>query len=197
MSKLLDMQSLFPPGIIFMGGARMQKDGLRWAPTSFMTNRENEYALLDAELEPAYFDGSGLQVNYPGFILHPRKSPLNDAFYLLDRKAESVYLVHRMLDPDILPWKDVAPCQYSHSAIICNHAATDEEDARGILVAVDDDEDGCLQVRFQCRLDILKQPLNDWARHKEGIEIEISTDLDEYLYLEGEPLPPDHQWRVC
>jgi hypothetical protein len=58
----------FTPGIIFHQQKHMSSVGYRWAPKSLLGARPGDFN-RDIEAEHASFDGEGLNVRYPGFIL--------------------------------------------------------------------------------------------------------------------------------
>ncbi|KAF7541018.1 hypothetical protein G7054_g942 [Neopestalotiopsis clavispora] len=63
-----------PPGIIFLPGDRVRRIGFGWAPRTWMTAQPVDHpdplALMNSTAKMAGPDG--LEVRYPGFILHPQ-----------------------------------------------------------------------------------------------------------------------------
>ncbi|KAJ7213147.1 hypothetical protein GGX14DRAFT_342338, partial [Mycena pura] len=58
----------FPQGIIFHQQPRLRRDGYCWAPKTIMGAQPGELA-RDLNEPRASFDGTGLRVRYPGFLL--------------------------------------------------------------------------------------------------------------------------------
>ncbi|KAK4452655.1 hypothetical protein QBC34DRAFT_398008 [Podospora aff. communis PSN243] len=66
-----------PPGLIFLPGDKVQKEGYRWAPRTFMSVFTTDYPDPLAPVQRTGYKGTsidankrGLHVRYPGFILH-------------------------------------------------------------------------------------------------------------------------------
>lgn len=91
MDVFLELQQLFPPGIVFASGPRLEAPGRRWAPASFMAAQGNEYAVLDSEALPAYFDERGLFVEYAGLHLNITRTPLTAPCLVLDEGTRSCF----------------------------------------------------------------------------------------------------------
>ncbi|ETS85964.1 hypothetical protein PFICI_03989 [Pestalotiopsis fici W106-1] len=64
-----------PPGIIFLPGDRVERIGFGWAPRTWMTAQPVDHPdPLALMTSTATMNGKdGLQVRYPGFILHPQE----------------------------------------------------------------------------------------------------------------------------
>ncbi|KAL8993068.1 MAG: hypothetical protein Q9169_006623 [Polycauliona sp. 2 TL-2023] len=95
-----------PPGMIFLPGPRLSKEGYGWAPRSWLSSHEidtpDPLSLPDqghTRLDPA----RGLEVQFPGFLLHDLG---------FDRKKlwmrEEIYFP---IDSTLLEWYRVQPAQ--------------------------------------------------------------------------------------
>jgi hypothetical protein len=68
MEIFLKQVGQFFPGIIFHHYKRLRTEGYRWAPKSLMGS-EPQYFIRDSANNLTPFNGKGLRVRYPGFIL--------------------------------------------------------------------------------------------------------------------------------
>jgi len=78
MRKLLDLLSreriLVPSGMIFLPGAPLTGKGYSWAPRTWLSARDIDSPdplLLTVQKPAALIKGAGLEVVFPGFLLHP------------------------------------------------------------------------------------------------------------------------------
>jgi hypothetical protein len=107
---LVRMLKVFPAEIIFDSGGKFAEDGLRWAAKSFI-DQERSISLLS--LEPnnhniGYIRPTGLEVQFPGFLLLVEKSPVNKFFFLADLADKNSIKFYRVdLNVSLgLPWKN-------------------------------------------------------------------------------------------
>jgi len=66
-----------PAGMIFLQGSRLEKEGFRWAPQSWMDGHGQRfpYPMNEGKAEPAYLMPRGLLVKYPGIGLPLTRKP--------------------------------------------------------------------------------------------------------------------------
>lgn len=74
----LDRDIGIPSGTIFLPGPKLDQDGYRWAPKTWLFEQPREvlYPLFVNEAKAAFLTLRGLHVQYPGIEIHPPKDPL-------------------------------------------------------------------------------------------------------------------------
>ncbi|KAL8717118.1 MAG: hypothetical protein Q9225_005616 [Loekoesia sp. 1 TL-2023] len=97
-----------PPGMIFLPGPRLTKKGYGWAPRSWLSSREidspDPLSLPDAG-NTRLTVSEGLEVQYPGFLLHDLGDDRKD----LNMRKEFFFST----DSTLLDWYRVEPAQDS------------------------------------------------------------------------------------
>jgi hypothetical protein len=75
----LDREIGIPSGMIFLPGKKLQKEGYRWAPETWLFDlaREFHYPLFAKEARTTFLTLRGLHVQYPGIEIHPPIEPLS------------------------------------------------------------------------------------------------------------------------
>ncbi|KAK4940583.1 hypothetical protein LTR10_019342 [Elasticomyces elasticus] len=190
MTKLLEMQQWFPPGIIFMDAERLAEEGFGWAPKSFLARQPNELGLLNDERPPTRYNGIGLLVQYPGFLLTVAKQPLSATFFMLDKDRNTVHLMMQYGGVEGHSSASKLKCP----AIISSRDPSYAPETVSILVDIIHDEDGCKHARIAGRGVLRKDQTNTYDGHVEGLAIEAELDVDEYLYATATSVPIDQQW---
>ena len=114
MQKLLDLLAArspcaIPPGIIFVPGPRLCKQGYRWAPESWLSGHPVEPPdPVTVQIKAARLNvPHGLEVWYPGFRLHKLLSegkPINEDNLLTDPST-----FHFPADRSLLQWYRASP----------------------------------------------------------------------------------------
>ena len=111
MQKLLDFLAArnpcaIPPGIIFVPGPRLCKQGYRWAPESWLSGHPVEPPdPVTVQLRPARLNvPHGLEVWYPGFRLHKLKPLMNDHIFGADNST-----FHFPADRSLWQWYHASP----------------------------------------------------------------------------------------
>jgi hypothetical protein len=190
MRKLLEMQQWFPPGIIFMNAERLDDEGFGWAPKSFLSRQSTELALLNDEKPPTCYNGIGLPVQYPGFLLSISKRPLCATFLVVDKDHESVHLVMHQDD------RSSSLNTLRNPAIISSRDPSYAPETVSILVDIEREEDSCKYARFVARVVVRKEQADLYISHTEGLQSEAELEVDEYLYGIATSLPTDQQWCI-
>jgi hypothetical protein len=72
---LMDQRVGIPPGMVFLPGPKLPVRGFAWAPRSWMTRRSRDAGapLLATDQRMSFLTLRGLQVQYPGVQLNPRR----------------------------------------------------------------------------------------------------------------------------
>ena len=88
MVKFLDMLDKqpglgIPSGIIFLPPPKLRVEGYGWAPETWLTKQAHSYPLMESLRRAGSMMKQGLQVEFPGLILHcPRESLEHEKFWI-------------------------------------------------------------------------------------------------------------------
>ena len=90
-----------PPGIIFLPGERLSLDDFGWAPKTWMSGQDVDFPdpLAHMDFPAKFVHGKGLQVQYPGFLLH-----FESANAVLPSKGRPVEF---SIDSSLLEWYQI------------------------------------------------------------------------------------------
>lgn len=148
MKTLLDTIDSFPPSIIFSDLQRIDEDGYRWAPVSFMTRGASHRSLLQAGFE-ARRTVAGLQVtNYFGYLL-PEDAQVFATESFLIQDPEVPYKTR--ISPRQWPGGGKVKEAISRPAIILENTLK-YQFSRGVLVSVCAERDGVFFVRYEANV---------------------------------------------
>ncbi|KAG9234097.1 hypothetical protein BJ875DRAFT_25721 [Amylocarpus encephaloides] len=199
-----------PSGIIFLPGPRLSIEGFGWAPKSWMSGQQIDYPdPLSSMLTGAKLvNGKGLEVHYPGFLLHAGNQDS-----ILQEKGKSF---HFPSDNTLLEWYQVTIAEDLASdrgtflegegkfAIILCRPRTREQDEIALLVKIKREKKQRLagnqtpitiyHVYIVCRVRIKRETglsqLSEWKGfiHK--------SDEDGNKFVCGEVLDSSQRWHV-
>lgn len=199
MDAFLDLQQLFPPGIVFASGPRLDRPGRRWAPASFMASQPYDYAVMDSESMPAYFDQRGLYVTYPGMRLTVPHSPVvAQCLMLVDEAERSCFQLQRV-DVDGDSASPDRQIDTKRVLMLVLHRLPDgtQTEIRGILVEGQDTGDGeCLHVEYWCNVSLVQEPEESWEHNFSMFSEECNKEFDEYLFARCPMLDFQQQWCI-
>ncbi|KIW65390.1 hypothetical protein PV04_07653 [Phialophora macrospora] len=155
-----------PRHMLFMAGRKLQDEGYRWAPASFLNRNTSTdtYSLVAGS--PAPRTAAGLTVEFPGFTIQYASDRLEPVFYMLDRAArvwykfESARHVYPECD-DEPDWEDDLAALSSPAIVmprLLTNAGTDTDkdtDTGAIVCALVSrarrDGQGTITTRFEAR----------------------------------------------
>ena len=91
----LDRDIGIPSGMIFLPGAKLEVDGYRWAPKTWMYEQSQDflYPLFAKDARTAFLTRRGLHVQYSGIEIHPPKQPLESPRFWIPRNPNKWYRV--------------------------------------------------------------------------------------------------------
>ncbi len=204
MQKLLDLLAArnpcaIPPGIIFVPGPRLRKQGYRWAPESWLSGHPVEppdpvtVQVRRARLNVPH----GLEVWYPGFRLHRL---ITEADLPEDPSA-----FHFPADRSLWQWYRALPAdkhisqhprarnQSRDLAIIAPQLLASNAKEIGLLVEISREQSSILFVEILHRIYI-----NGESDPKvvQGLRAKfLEPDFGGFM-LSGEKLPPEQHWCV-
>ena len=209
MQKLLDLLAArnpcaIPPGIIFVPGPRLRKQGYRWAPESWLSGHPVEPPdPVTVQVRAARLNvPHGLEVWYPGFRLHKlvNENELMDEDNLLtDRSTfhfpadRSLWQWYRALPADKTTPQHLRTRKQSRDlAIIAPQLLASNAKEIGLLVEISREQSSILFVEILHRIYI----------NGESDPKVIQSLRDEFLKPDfgfmpcGERLPSDQHWCV-
>ncbi|KAL8937263.1 MAG: hypothetical protein Q9216_004511 [Gyalolechia sp. 2 TL-2023] len=188
-----------PPGMIFLAGPRLSQKGFGWAPRSWLSSHEIDPP--DPLSRPSLGNtrlnrGNGLEVEYPGFLLHDlaedrKKLYTGEEFYFSSESALS-------------EWYRLEPARHTENfpeaqidstldlAIITSRLPVEKLKEIALFVAIRDDYGGMRYVEILNQVWICREKrpeqMQDWSKkHSEG---------DPEALTAGEKLPPTTKWCV-
>ena len=216
MKRLIDLLSAarpcaIPPGMIFLPGQRLDIDGYRWAPRTWMqpsyTDPPDPIMILRAStrLNPPY----RLEVHFPGFKL-----------YNLGEDCNSSGLTEIIFTPETLlfEWYSVTKADTQDNNLLSSSASTSPEESRtprqsdnarqravivpqyplihpqeiALLVEIDEERDGILYAKIISRVwlrrELDQHQINRWRTRFRR------RDFDGLSW--GERVPDDQRWCV-
>lgn len=142
-----------PKGIIFHHGPRLQRKGFRWAPLTFMGARPG-HIMRDFTVAGAPFHGSGIEVNYPGFIMADTVGPPAKGVLSISLQSSPSVCYHLELFPEKAnaypEWHGPAQC----AVILLEQISVGSGTTEAILGIVQGDRPGkdTISILFQTRL---------------------------------------------
>jgi hypothetical protein len=89
MKSLVSRLSVFPAETVFYGGDRITDNVLGWVPKSLLGCAET-ISPIGPVGRITWF---GIEVTYPGFVLHAKRTPLNGWFWMMNGDDRSCYRV--------------------------------------------------------------------------------------------------------
>jgi hypothetical protein len=89
MKHLVSQLRAFPAHSIFYRGDRLNDDGFSWAPKGILGCSEN----ISPGGPSGHITCYGLEVTFPSFILHAKRTPLNVWFWMVNGDNRSCYRV--------------------------------------------------------------------------------------------------------
>ncbi|KIX96499.1 uncharacterized protein Z520_07765 [Fonsecaea multimorphosa CBS 102226] len=149
-----------PRHIMFMAGTKLQDEGYRWAPASFLNRNTSTdtYALTAGSSVPR--TTAGLSVEFPGFTIKYGGERLDSVFYMIDRaervwyKFESARHVYPECD-DEPDWEETLSALPSPAVVMPRNLTDADADAGSTLVCAlvsQARRDGpTIRVRFEAR----------------------------------------------
>lgn len=184
MKVFLAMWPQIPKYFLFFEGARIEQDGCRWMPQSFLSGNHKS-VIQRTDHEMTTYDGRGLYVTFPGLIftapdeiLHIHLevgflNPMNAQWY----SVRDTGPIFESSLPATQRWKHWRTQLHilRRPAIIVEYPTTKENDYLiGILISIVDDRDGKIFARYLCRIRLL--PRFPDSSHT-NMEDELRKDL--------------------
>ena len=209
MQKLLDLLAArspcaIPPGIIFVPGPRLRKQGYRWAPESWLSGHPVEppdpvtVQIRTARLNVPH----GLEVWYPGFRLHKlinEDKPMNEDNLLTDLST-----FHFPADRSLWQWYRASPADKPNTqhvrarkqsrdlAIIAPQLLSSNAKEIGLLVEISTEQSSILSVEILHRIYINGESDPNVIQ---GLRAKF-LEPDFGFMLCGERLPSSQHWCV-
>ncbi|KAL9067202.1 MAG: hypothetical protein Q9157_006886 [Trypethelium eluteriae] len=137
-----------PSGIIFLPGDKIDIDGFRWAPKTFMVGKKLDHPdPLRASSKLATLEtNKGLLVIYPGFLLHTQ----NARERILDPHTVNDEFLFATINPSSSEWYSVRPAEIrlhrtiprfprgttNKFAVILSHSSSMQSSQLGLLVEI-------------------------------------------------------------
>ncbi|KAL9621521.1 MAG: hypothetical protein Q9160_004051 [Pyrenula sp. 1 TL-2023] len=204
---------VIPPGIIFLPGERLSIKDFGWAPRTWLSGQDVDYPdPLSTMTTPAKFvPGKGLQVQYPGFLLH-----FNSANAILFPGKRHIEFPS---DSSLLEWyqveqadgdaagksnRDLSIEKAQRLAIILCRAKPRELPEIALLVKIVKDipqrsSSGQTlswihKVDIICRVWVKRQGGIDYSQKLQDFNHRTEVDKDGFIC--GEELDSDQQWYV-
>ena len=209
MQKLLDLLAVrspcaIPPGIIFVPGPRLRKQGYRWAPESWLSGHPVEPPdPVTVQIKTARLNvPHGLEVWYPGFRLHKlinEDKPMNENNLLTDFST-----FHFPADRSLWQWYRASPAdkpisqhvgarkQSRDLAIIATQLSSSNAREIGLLVEISREQSSILFVEILHRVYIKGESDPNVIQNLRAKFLEP----DFGFMLCGERLPSDQHWCV-
>ena len=214
MQKLLDFLAArnpcaIPPGIVFVPGPRLRKQGYRWAPESWLSGHPVEPPdPVTVQLRPARLNvPHGLEVWYPGFRLHKlmdQDTLTNDHIFRADNST-----FHFPADRYLWQWYRALPADENvpqqpraqkqsrgknprDLAIIAPQLRATNAKEIGLLVEISREQSSILFVEILQRIYINGESDPNVIQDLRARFLEPNSSL----MLCGERLPADQHWCV-
>ncbi len=203
MQKLLDLLAArnpcaIPPGIIFVPGPRLHKQGYRWAPESWLSGHPVEppdpvtVQVRTARLNVPH----GLEVWYPGFRLHKlmnKDNLLTDTSTFYFPADRSLWQWYRALPPDNDDFQHLRTRKQSRDlAIIAPQLLASNAKEIGLLVEISGEQSSILFVEILRRIYI--NGVSD-PKVIQGLRAKFLEPNFGFM-LCGERLPSNQHWCV-
>jgi ankyrin repeat protein len=156
--SLLGNKEKIPSSILFVDGPRLQSDGYRWAPSSFLTTSHVRVFGLHIPTPPARSGELGLYVTFPGWLLHHRDVSLTSPFSFEDTHEHCWYAVTPADEgTGTGAWKDLGLTNSSTIALLYTPWCV----ADGVLVAVQRSDLGVLYSKFLWKVHVHRTHLDE------------------------------------
>ncbi|KAL9121962.1 MAG: hypothetical protein Q9187_001487 [Circinaria calcarea] len=205
--RMISLLSLFaaispcpiPPGMIFLPGPRLLKNGYGWAPRTWLSSREidspDPLSLPDAG-NTRLTASEGLEVQFPGFLLHDLGDSRNELdmrenfFFSADSRLLDWYRVEPAEDPKRFPGAERLLGR--DLAIIVSRLPVVDLREIALFVAIKRTWGGIHYVEIPNRVWISREErqemLQEWSdKHRKGDPDAMSA---------GERLSPSEKWCV-
>jgi hypothetical protein len=201
------LQRLFPAIVLFFSGAKMDVDGFRWAPRTFVFSRASLLSAYRREpnrgigrFEPqtamAEADEQGLHVKFPAFKLLGDLQGCSRAAggRVLFRDASTAWwYTFRVMDGTVAtPYQERDLAEIPNLAIVLPRPPTqDRSFYYGVLVSIyEEDGAGGLFARFVARASV-----DQWGE-KDVVGIRIVLGIQDPNPVTATSLPEDQQWCI-
>jgi hypothetical protein len=201
------LQRRFPAIVLFFSGAKMDVDGFRWAPRTFVFSRASLLSAYRREpnrgigrFEPqtamAEADERGLHVKFPAFKLLGDLQGCSRAAggRVLFRDASTAWwYTFRVMDGTIAtPYLERDLAEIPNLAIVLPRPPTqDRSFYYGVLVSIyEEDETGGLFARFVARASV-----DQWGE-KDVVGIRIVLGIQDPNPVKATSLPEDQPWCI-
>lgn len=151
-TTFLLQQRVFPKDLLFTAGARVERDGFRWAPARFIRRPSTTTATLDLNMGTGEASEDGFNVQSAGFIFAPLRAPFwaNPWINLFDQTTGRWYRVSGRRAPNdgLMSWADlINRLQHAHKAgLMLNKNLDIEGRAFGVFVEILQEEVRALNV---------------------------------------------------
>ncbi|KAI9672141.1 MAG: hypothetical protein M1831_001954 [Alyxoria varia] len=211
--RQLAKQNSIPPGIIFIGGPRLNRVGFRWAPQSWMSSApipsphplDQRYwtnsSKLSFEPKRNTDEMQGLQVQFPGFMLHPMSSKGQANIFINDMEirfpagydtnnSNNWFRIEKADQQDDYEMRDRD--EQRELAIIALTLDQAHPKTIALLVAVESKISAHIVVKVLCRVWLLRMQASEKV---EELKTDFHQDLGAHFCAEQKL--PNTQWCVA
>ncbi|OAP61870.1 hypothetical protein AYL99_04073 [Fonsecaea erecta] len=208
--RFILLQRSFPAIALFFSGAKMDVDGFRWAPRTFVFSRAGllpayqQYpdrggSRFELQTSLAQADEAGLHVQFPGFRfkLDSSCSRIGDDRVLFQDASDAVWYTFRVMGRNTVatPFRDVDDVLDipDLALVLPRRPGPDRSLYYGVLVSVSRDEEG--GVLFS-RL-VARASVDRWgAKDPLSLRILLGISDEQPNPVEAVGLPEDQRWCI-
>ena len=203
LKKFILMQQYFPSTSLFFSGAKMDEDGFRWAPKTFVFSRagllpayqrnpDQGSSRFERQTTLAKADIEGLHVELFGFRLEVLEgsSTVDGHTLVREETSELWYTLRPMKKTIATPFVDLELYQIPNLSLVLPVCPADGTLYYGILVSVYKEEDGVLFSRFVSRV-----TLHQWGT-RSLVSVRSVLGIEEPRPAKAKRLKVDQKWCI-